>query len=97
MKLFASNQEIDALLLEQIQTAELSRPLRGLSLAMALHHSGLDLRPAPGGERSPIWQAQEHANRSCQRLREKGLVRYCSQNGWIPAPVSCGRELAMAC
>jgi len=82
---FATNEQIDELVLHRIKTDEMTRPWRGMTIGMLLHQSGLKLAPVPNGDVSPLWLGSEHGNRSCQRLRKKGLIRYCRKGGWLPA------------
>jgi len=84
MSEFATNNQIDALVLHRISTDEMSRPWRGMTIGMLLAGSGLPLAPVPNGEKSPLWLGTEHGNRACQRLRKKGLVRYSRKEGWLP-------------
>ena len=84
MSNFATNQEIDDIVLRRLRADQESRPFRGLTIGAILLGARIPLKPVPNGEKSPLWLAQEHGNRSCQRLRKKGLVRYDTKDGWLP-------------
>ena len=84
MSNFATNAEIDDLVLRRLRADHESRPFRGLTIGAIILGARFTLKPVPNGEQSSLWLAQEHGNRSCQRLRRKGLIRHDSKDGWLP-------------
>ncbi len=78
----ATNQEIDEAILAVLSFGV---PLRSVELGARLRAVFTDSRLKPAGanaSKSPLWNAQELGNRSCQRLRRAGRIAFISSRGW---------------
>lgn len=80
----ASNTEIDVAVFCGIQSVQ-GMPITNAYLVGFLHSRlGGRLPLTPAMEQDNLCQrASEHANRSCQRLRKRGLLRYSHKGGWV--------------
>ena len=77
----ASNTEVDNLVFTLIAEGR----HRSLEIGVALTRLlGTRLKPISDISPSGTWLGSEHANRSCQRLRKRGLVSYSAKEGWTP-------------
>lgn len=66
----ATNQQIDAIILEAIKKT----PSRHVTLKAALERAGIEFKPSRHISEPISWLASEAANRSCQRLRKAGKI-----------------------
>lgn len=54
-----------------------------LNLAAWLQKHGKKLLPLPK-EQSFVWEAGEHVNRACKRLKRRGLIKLGEKRRWYP-------------
>lgn len=85
-----TNDEIDRVVFDFIQDRKRFSPhgkISNLGLGCFLLGRNQGCLPQAGKKRwvtqSKLHNAQEIANRSCQRLRKRGLVEYGGKTGWL--------------
>lgn len=82
----ATNTEIDSAI---VAVLSFGKPLRNMELGARLRSVFTDARLRLAGKnssKSPLWNAQELANQSCQRLKRAGRVVFMPAVGWKLAP-----------
>ena len=81
-----SNNDIDDLVLNNMKTksgkTDKLTNIRLSGILLRSFNAG-ELKMVPHGEKSQFWLASEHINRSCQRLRKRGLIQFIPKEGWI--------------